>query len=146
MSSRPLLRADGALRVAVVQTNVPQDVKLGWPGPARMRDLDRMLELSREAVEGGARPELVVWPETMFPGAALDADSLNEERAAGLSWTPGSDETWPVFRFLVTRGPDGIEPPAPVSGPFEARGKLMMPTTVASDSLLAWQERLGVPF
>lgn len=146
LSARHWVPTEGSLRVAVVQTNVAQNVKLGWPPPARMRDLDRMLELSKRACEVDPRPGVVVWPETMYPGGSLDANAINEERAAGLSWVTPDDVAWPVFRFLVTRGADGIDPPAPVTGPIEQRGKLLMPTTVASDSVLAWQGRLGVPF
>ncbi|MFG0260050.1 MAG: apolipoprotein N-acyltransferase [Phycisphaerales bacterium JB041] len=132
--------------IAVVQTNVPQGDKQGWTPPQRMADLDRMLELTVMASEREPRPDLVVWPETMFPGAALDTDSIEEERAASLIWSTGPDEAWPELRYVVFAGVDGIDAPEPVPGPFSMRGRLVMPTTVAPDSLLAWQRRLGVPF
>ena len=146
LSMGPRVATDSVMRVAVVQTNVPQGVKLGWPPAERMRDLDRMLELTVGACEAQRRPELVVWPETMFPGAALDANSLNEERAADLSWVTSLDTAWPALRYLVYRGPDGIDAPVPIAGPFERGDRLIIPTAVASDSVLSWQGRLGVPF
>lgn len=142
----PRVAVDGVLRVAVVQTNVPQDNKQGWSPPQRMFDLDRMLALTELACSVEPRPELVVWPETMFPGAALDASSINEERAAGLIWYTGLDVAWPVTRWVVTRGADGLDEPMRLDGPMQQRDMLYVPTTVAADSLLAWQERLGVPF
>ena len=146
LAATPRITTDGLLRVGVIQTNVPQSVKLGWPPPERMRDFDRMLELTVRASRVNPTPDLIVWPETMYPGGALDANSLNEERAAALSWTTDTDTAWPVLRFVITRGADGIDTPVRVSGPFERQSRLMMPTTVVSDSLLAWQERLGIPF
>ena len=55
---------DGApLRVALVQGNVPQDLK--WEREEASRILDRHLALSREAIASGA--DLVVWPESSMP-------------------------------------------------------------------------------
>lgn len=150
LSSRPPVATEGVLRVAVVQTNVAQSVKLGWPANERMRDLDRMLELSREACEAETAPELVVWPETMFPGGALDADSLNEVRAAerevGPWWSTEGDAAWPVLRYICTRGDLGVDPAQAVRGPLESRGRLWMYQSVAADSLFAMQEHFGAPF
>jgi len=143
---RGVTETGGSMRVAVVQTNVPQDNKQGWSPPQRMMDLDRMLELTVQASDSEPRPDLVVWPETMFPGAALDPTSINEERAASLIWSTGPEEEWPELHYVVFTGVDGIDAPEPVPGPFEMAGRLVMPTTVAPDSVLAWQRRLGVPF
>jgi len=62
--------SDATFRIAVVQTNVPQDNKLDWTIDQRAADFDRFLELTRQAA--AARPDLIVWPETMFPGLFLD--------------------------------------------------------------------------
>lgn len=141
-----VIESSGTLRVAVVQTNVPQGDKQGWTPPQRMVDLDRMLELTVRACDIEPVPDLVVWPETMFPGAALDPDSIDEERAASLIWSTDLDEEWPQLQYVVFTGVDGIDAPEPIPGPFEMRGRLVMPTTVPADSVLAWQRELGVPF
>ena len=146
LSARPWVPTEGVLRVAVVQTNVPQGVKLGWPPAERMRDLDRMLELSVRAFRTEPKPDLIVWPETMFPGAALDPDSLNQEAAANLVWSTDTDTAWPVLRYVVSLGPDGFDAPVSVSGPIEQANQLVMPTMVAADSLLTLQRQMGVPF
>ncbi|HZW11137.1 MAG TPA: apolipoprotein N-acyltransferase [Phycisphaerales bacterium] len=141
-------RATGSgreLRVAVVQTNVPQSLKGAWSPPERVRDLDRMLELTIEACAGETRPELVVWPETMFPGAALDPASLAEEREAKLVWYTDTNAAWPGLRRLYWRGPEGTDEPIPVTRPFAQGSRLAIPTTVAADTVLVWQSRLNVP-
>ncbi len=107
----------GTLRVAVVQTNVPQDNKIGWTPTQRVRDFERFLELTREAVVGEPRPDLVVWPETMAPGDTLDAQSVETERAADLVWI--------------------------LDEPVE--GATHIGSTMLTDLLLAAQARAGVP-
>lgn len=145
LASSPRVAQTGELRVAVVQTNVPQSVKGGWAPPQRVRDLDRMLELTIRAAQSEPPPDLIVWPETMFPGAALDQRSLEEERRAHLIWYTDAGVAWPVLRHVVWLGTDGDEEPQVVSGPVERAGRLVIPTAVAADSLRVWQARLGVP-
>lgn len=73
-------------RIALVQTNVPQDNKLGWSFEQRQRDFDGFVALTGRAVLD--EPDLVVWPETMFPGVALDNDTasvLERERLGHLN-------------------------------------------------------------
>lgn len=77
------------LRVGVVQTNLPQDNKMNWSPEQREQDFVRFIQLTRTLTETtGETPHLIVWPETMFPGLALDRDALGEltrrETAAGL--------------------------------------------------------------
>jgi len=78
-------------RVAVVQTSVPQDNKVGWTLEQRREDFEGFLRLSRLAAED--EPTLIVWPETMFPGIALDAASLGTLRGAGLAYPGGTPVT-----------------------------------------------------
>ncbi len=107
------------VRVAVIQTNVPQDNKLAWSIQQRLRDFERFLELTRTAAAASPPPDLIVWPETMFPGMWLDAESVTRERAAGLSWAvPAGD------------GSGGAEE---------------VPTTVFADRLVELQSDLGIP-
>ncbi|RNC81506.1 MAG: apolipoprotein N-acyltransferase [Phycisphaera sp.] len=73
-------------RIALVQTNVSQDNKLGWSFEQRQRDFDEFVALTGRAVL--EKPELIVWPETMFPGIALDSDTasmLERERLGHLN-------------------------------------------------------------
>jgi len=66
--------ASGAwsMRIGVVQTNVPQDNKIGWTLESRQRDFARMVDLTRRAAAVDPKPDLIVWPETMFPGEMLE--------------------------------------------------------------------------
>ncbi|MFM9996224.1 MAG: apolipoprotein N-acyltransferase [Phycisphaerales bacterium] len=105
------------LRVAVVQTNIPQDNKMDWTIEQRLLDWERFEALTRQAATARPAPHLIVWPETMFPGEALDADSVRAQRDAGLAW--------PATR------PDSDEDPLPLSH--------------FADRLLRLQADIGVP-
>lgn len=74
--------AGQAVRLAIVQTNVPQDNKTGWTFESRQRDFAEFLRMTREAALG--EPDLIVWPETMFPGFALDDEGAAYLESAGL--------------------------------------------------------------
>lgn len=100
-------RQDGdRATVAVVQTNVPQNNKINWSLEQRIADFDRMRELTREAVAlrvPGAgdddsdlaatgekkAPDLIIWPETMFPGETLSPEATEEVERAGLVYPGG---------------------------------------------------------
>lgn len=72
------------VRVGVVQTNIPQDNKMSWPIAKRLEDFGFFGELSRQAAVSKPSPDLIVWPETMFPGYALNASAIGAEREAGV--------------------------------------------------------------
>ena len=59
--------------------------------PERVEDFESFLQLTRIGMERD--PSLVVWPETMFPGLALDAASLETLRSAGLAYADGTPVT-----------------------------------------------------
>jgi apolipoprotein N-acyltransferase len=71
------------LRVAVIQTDLPQSNKLGWSPEEQVRDFERFMDLTRQAAAG--KPDLIVWPETMFPGV-LDAQAIEEMRRNEIGW------------------------------------------------------------
>jgi apolipoprotein N-acyltransferase len=58
------------LRIAVIQTNLPQSNKIEWPVSDRLEAFRRWAALTEQAA--AQKPDLIVWPETMFPGVALD--------------------------------------------------------------------------
>lgn len=64
-----------SLRVAVVQTNVPQDNKNHPTTRQMLDDWARMLDLTRQAAARSPRPQLIVWPETMVP-TGLNQEAL----------------------------------------------------------------------
>lgn len=70
------------IRVAVVQTNVPQDNKESPKPEADAENFAEMVRLTRKAVAGDPKPALVVWPETMVP-RPLDAESVDIFRRSG---------------------------------------------------------------
>ena len=58
------------IRMAAVQTNVPQDNKLNWTRELAAKDFVDAVKLTRLAAEAGAdgrKPDIICWPETMVP-------------------------------------------------------------------------------
>lgn len=82
--------ADHSLRIAVIQGNIPQDIK--WDRAARDEIVDTHIKLTQMAKPD--RPELVVWPESSFPGYfnrdRLAARILNAARGVGVPFLIGS--------------------------------------------------------
>lgn len=104
-----------AARIAVVQTNVPQSNKIGWTVEQRLADWERFEEMTRQAAAMTPRPDLIVWPETMFPGEALNPEAVRVAREAGLVW------------------------------PAREPGGRPVPTTIFADRMLELQRSIGVP-
>ena len=75
--------------LAVVQTNVPQSNKVAWSVEDRVRDFASMRDMTLDAATPGA-PDLIVWPETMFPGETLSPDAVTEIKRAGLVYEDGT--------------------------------------------------------
>ena len=69
------------IRVAVVQTNVPQSNKDSKSWEQLLANFDQMLELAEEAAGQSPRPDLIVCPETMVPRAINDQTVRRNERA-----------------------------------------------------------------
>lgn len=68
------------LRVALIQGNIPQDVK--WSPEFRERTIDTYMRLTRDASKGGI--DLVVWPESAMPFFFQD-EPLQAERLRSLA-------------------------------------------------------------
>ncbi len=68
------------LRVALIQGNIPQDVK--WSPEFRERTIDTYMRLTRDASKGGV--DLVVWPESAVPFFFQD-EPLQAERLRSLA-------------------------------------------------------------
>lgn len=81
--------SETAVTVAVVQTNVPQDNKIGWTAEQERRDFVRFVELTRRAA--ALQPAFIVWPETMMPGITLERDALDVLMREGIvyRWADG---------------------------------------------------------
>jgi apolipoprotein N-acyltransferase len=97
------LRAGDAIRVGVVQGNIPQEDK--WNPAARDAIFDRYLAMSRQAL--AARADVVIWPESSTP-FVFERDPLGESlrrlaRQARVPFLIGSDQIEPV---QFTSGPD----------------------------------------
>ena len=63
-------------RVAVIQGNIPQNLR--WNVQLREKNLERHVELTRRAAEGG-KVSLVVWPETTVQGSLEQNKYLSDK-------------------------------------------------------------------
>lgn len=90
----PTPSSDRAARIAVVQTNLPQNNKLAWDLNDRIERFRTWASLSVDAGAMQPPPDLIVWPETMFPGATLSPEAITEferfERSQGRSGSIGT--------------------------------------------------------
>jgi len=74
-----------SLRVALIQGNIPQDVK--WSPEFRERTVDTYVRLTREATRDGV--DLIVWPESAVPFFFQD-EPLQAERIRNLARETGA--------------------------------------------------------
>lgn len=118
----PTKTYDIPVRLAMLQTNLPQNNKIGWSAFDRLRDLTRWLTLSNEAAS--FKPDLIAWPETMFPGEYLDPSARRVQEREGIAYT--------------VRVPEGLvnsaEPPPS-----------RLPATFFAQRLLDLQRTLNIP-
>ncbi len=76
-------REASAVTVAAVQTNLPQNNKQTWTLEQQFEDFAHFIELTHLVADPGtgrAQADLVVWPETMVPGLALNVEAMRETR------------------------------------------------------------------
>ncbi len=83
------------VKVAVVQGNIPQEEK--WQSDNREATIDKYLKLSQTILQ--SKPDLLIWPETAFPGIIDEAPDLMRRiqdfaRSSGI----------PVLLGIVTAG------------------------------------------
>jgi len=89
-----LINASGAsgseVRIGIVQTNIPQSNKVNWTLEDQVDDLARFLAMTREVAAMDPPPDIIVWPETMFPGPypgnTLAPEAITAMREANLKY------------------------------------------------------------
>ncbi len=72
-----------SIAVAAVQTNLPQNNKQTWTLEQQFSDFDDFVALTRlteDPTGQRARADLVIWPETMVPGLALNIEAMRATR------------------------------------------------------------------
>ncbi len=132
-----------AIRVAVIQTNVPQDVKLGWSGYERMHDLSRFMALTRRAAALEPRPDVIVWPETMFPGEALDEASAQALDRAQMMFVVEGERDEMLAKIRALPGLEDIQVYVMRDGERGPRCGIAMEEP--NKRVLALQQEIGIP-
>ncbi|HLO41717.1 MAG TPA: apolipoprotein N-acyltransferase, partial [Phycisphaerales bacterium] len=74
-----------SVRIAVIQTNLPQSNKISPDYKTTLGLWQDLESLSTQAAGSTPRPDVIVWPETMKPGMALDPPSVDAERRARIA-------------------------------------------------------------
>lgn len=65
-----------SIRVAILQTNVPQDNKTNASPMDEFEQWQRYEKLIATAASASPKPQLILWPETMLPGPTLEPAAL----------------------------------------------------------------------
>ncbi len=91
-------------RIAVVQTNVPQDNKIAPTSESMADDWHALLALHQRATAGQPKPDLIVWPETVVP-AALNREAVAFYRNT-TSYLAGREQFHEMISEVAKR--DGI--------------------------------------
>lgn len=89
-------RSGPSVNVAVVQTNVPQDNKESPSLQTLIDDWKRALELTVRAADK-AKPDMIIWPETMSP-AAFNAQALEYYKDA-----PTAEKGYEAFYYQTEK-------------------------------------------
>ncbi|NNM26575.1 MAG: apolipoprotein N-acyltransferase, partial [Phycisphaerales bacterium] len=101
-------RGERLLGVVAIQTNLPQDNKIGWSASAQAEDFAEFCRQTIAAVAttraAGRRVDLVAWPETMLPGIGLEPATTAFLRR---------NDYWPGGRFAegIAALAAGVETP-----------------------------------
>jgi len=74
----PSPRTTGSVTVAIVQTDLPQSNKMARTMEERGDDFIAWARLTWQAASADPRPDLIVWPETMFPGPTLSPSAIEK--------------------------------------------------------------------
>jgi apolipoprotein N-acyltransferase len=64
--------SDAEVVIGIVQTNVDQDNKIRGTREDRLKDFERLVELSAQSAADHPKPALIVWPETMVTSPIND--------------------------------------------------------------------------
>ena len=92
--------------ILVIQTNLPQDNKTGWPRERQLQDFDGFVALTIQAhtlaSASDAKPDLVVWPETMVPGYGLEPETIEYQQDNG--YYPGDAYSAMLAKLVETLG------------------------------------------
>jgi len=77
-------------RILAIQTNLPQDNKIGWTPEQQAIDLPAFMQLTREALASVGGPEavdLIAWPETMVPSLGFEQATRDAVYRFGDNWS-----------------------------------------------------------
>ncbi len=76
MDQSPAQAPARTLRVAILQTNVPQDNKTNATAMDEFNQWQRFEKLLAQAASVEPKPQMILWPETMLSGPTLEPSSL----------------------------------------------------------------------
>lgn len=82
-------RTAKVVTVAAIQTNVPQSNKVAWTWEQQQDDVARAIQMTYEAGSMEPKPDVIIWPETMLPGAGFYAGKSD--------FSPYSEEFLPLW-------------------------------------------------
>ncbi|NCA82238.1 MAG: apolipoprotein N-acyltransferase [Opitutae bacterium] len=142
-----LAAPDRSIRVALVQTSIPQDEK--WVSSKIRMIYDRLAELTLQA-QGDPDVELVIWPETALPD-----DVRNSEASYSLVWSLCTNGTPILTGSLDTAVLDSREPlyfnsaflfdeEGRLAGEYDKRQLVIFGEFIPFESWIPWRWRAAL--
>ncbi len=64
------------IRIGVVQTSVPQTIRGTWTLDQRIEEMRTLMMLTLEIDDRARDTDIIIWPETMFPGPTLSPEAI----------------------------------------------------------------------
>ena len=116
------------VRVAALQTNIPESNKTAWTVEQQLEDW-KVFELDTVTAAGfkdpsRPRPDIIVWPETMMPGPTLDPDALTILAQEGI-----------VYPRSAIEGPKSIAATAFADRLLDMQAQLDIPMLVGEEGV-----------
>ena len=91
-----------SVRVAVIQTNVPQSNKMSSSVETLISDWKDLIDLTMRAATDRPAPELIIWPETVVPAAlnpeATEHYAFNAREYGSFDWSSFEDRIGQLAR------------------------------------------------
>jgi apolipoprotein N-acyltransferase len=100
LTRHPTAAPSQVATIALIQTNVPQDLKMGWGPEQQFKEWQTIEAMTARAAQPAVG--LIVWPETMMPGITIDDASVKAMKDAQIYYnvkTPEGEQKLAAHAF-----------------------------------------------
>lgn len=100
LTRHPTAAPPQIVTIALIQTNVPQDLKVSWSPEQQFKEWQTIESMTARAAQPGVG--LIVWPETMMPGITIDDAGVKAMKDAQIYYnikTPEGEQKLAAHAF-----------------------------------------------